>query len=93
MENAKIIYKIKFHTGKLKNKIIDFTTTVEELEEDGLVSLLIHDDLLASWSNNNEFTVISRDILFDFIIEQDEPDFNDGNPRFENDLDYIQTGI
>jgi len=63
MENAKIDYKIKINVGKYKDEIIVFTTTIEELEDNGLVGLLIEHNYLYSWCNNNEYTIISREII------------------------------
>jgi hypothetical protein len=63
MKNAKIVYEIKINVEKYKNNIIYLSTTIEELEDGGLVEILIQYDYLLSWSNKNEFTIINRDII------------------------------
>ena len=63
MNNAKITYKLKINVGKLKDHdVVYFTASINDLENDGLIQLLLENDYIESWSNNNEFTILDREI-------------------------------
>lgn len=62
MQDAKIKYTIRLNVPEKKNEIVYITTFIEDLEEEDLSSMLIDKGHLNSWSNNNEYTVVSRKI-------------------------------
>lgn len=62
MENVKINYKILINAGRLKGEEIEFSTSINELEEENLSTILIEKDYLTTWCNASEYTVLSRQI-------------------------------
>ena len=64
MENAQIVYEIKFHVGIYAEvNPVFFVTDINEVEIYGLATLLIDANYLESWTNHHEFTIINRKIL------------------------------
>lgn len=53
-----INYEIKINKGDFKDKTIEIAVDIDRFEYDSLIDILIEEDYLDSYSNNNEFQVL-----------------------------------
>jgi len=63
MQNADLNYRIKINTGEFKGQTIDLETELEELEESSISELLVERGFLDGWCNDDEYEIISREII------------------------------
>lgn len=53
-----INYEIKINKGDFKDKTIEIAVDIDRFEYNSLIDILIEEDYLDSYSNNNEFNVL-----------------------------------
>ena len=53
-----INYEIKINKGDFKDKTIEIDVDIDRFEYDSLIDILIEEDYIDSYSNNNEFEVL-----------------------------------
>lgn len=61
--NIVILYTIKFNKGKYSGKSLELEIDLEDIEIDDLAGYLVNNDYLEYYTNDNEFEVISRQVV------------------------------
>ena len=61
--DAKIEYSIKLNKGPRTGEVINIITFIGDFEENGLTQILIDNDYLECYCNDNEYTILDRKII------------------------------
>ena len=61
--NIVILYTIKFNKGRYSGKTIELEIDLEDIELDSLAGYLVDNGYLEYYTNDDEFEVISRQVV------------------------------